>query len=873
MSLLRYPPQEIYDDLDVKINALTNQPTLHQIFDLVGRNGHARGGQLDLGTAVQKVCYSANADEENPKLRDVANIEVYTDRLRASTPVRPHTKCDMMTIIARVAFVESNPVVFELSNSGQFSIELHCVMPAKPITFRFQRPNGSSPVDLVVDPKNAIPDHRYWGISLGEDGTDSDSNYVTSYSGTNTLSDLFERSTRSIVDMIQDGGKLADMGWDEYNDNLRKLLNYQLLLAAKVEKVNRPLSYQIAEFVMWICQGIPKAFDLYSQGNIIAASKDTDKTHSVVGQTSAMRSLVPKLDLSTAQQVLKSRLDSATAFDTAYRKLQGQDANTKNIILFANVTLDKSIDSDRVYSFMTATAQQRLTDAQFTFLRANKEFQSLQTTLKEAQDKFKAGIESWKTRQTWKAVGEVFKGIVAVAGAIALAVAAPPVGAIAIGEGAAELGTAIEESKTAVSLWQEIKDIITTIKDVYGKIEPYLKKVQELVDSVSKIMDLIKSKKSMDDIHRKDIENFEIPAIKSDDITNATADWDIFLLQMNNLHEGIKGQVIGGADEFFLTINKMVVRGKAVLAAQMGLSSASDAYLTVVQQSLAQQRHTDRLRKVIPQIQGDQLAFRIIKLAFAERLLALRSWIVLDFRQYVASYAWNSLDTQPPITIDPLKDLGSFLNDAATLQALSAQVYSNVRAQTRVFSLSYRVSTVSEKNGNGTKNGNLAENGSITALSVPDNFIEDLRSKRSASFNINCENALFQSYGRIRLSKARIFLESSTDGDTTPVSLRISLGPSMKDLSLEKTQSSTASPESAIASRVLQFVTTESTFGFEYTGNNKDILMDGAFCGFRDSSSLLLSPFRTWTIAVDSITDLEAVNGIAVELVCEVTYL
>ncbi|KPA37137.1 hypothetical protein FLAG1_10066, partial [Fusarium langsethiae] len=790
------------------------------IFDLVGLNGHARGGQLDLGTAVQKVSYSSNADGEKPKLRDVANIEVYADRLRALTP----------------------------------------------------RPNGSSPIDLVVDPKNAIPEHRYWGISLGEDGADSDSNFVTSYSGTNTLSELFEMSTRSIVDMIQDGGKLADMGWDDYNDNLRKLLNYQLLLAAKVEEANRPLSYQIAEFVMWICQGIPKAFDLYSQGSIIAASKETDKTYSVVEQGSAMTSLVPKLDLSTAQQVLKSRLDSATAFDTAYRELQGQDANTKNVALFANVALDKSIDSDRVYSFMTATAQQRLTDAQFTFLRANKEFQSLQTTLKEAQDKFKSGIESWKTNQTWKAVGEVFKGIAAVAGAIALAVAAPPAGAGAMGAGAAELGTAIEEAKTAVGLWQEIKDIAAAIKGIYDKIEPYLKKVQELVDSVSKIMDLIKSKKSMDDIRSKDIDNLKIPAIKSDDITNATADWDVFLLQMNNLHEGIKSQSIGGADEFFLTINKMVVRGKAVLAAQMALSSASDGYLTVMQQSIAQQRHTDRLRKAIPQIQGDQLAFRIIKLAFAERLLALRSWIVLDFRQYVASYAWNSLDTYPPITIDPLKDLGSFLNDAATLQALSAQVYSNVRAQTRVFSLSYRRSAVSEKNSNGAKNGNFAENGSIAALSAPDNFIEDLRNKRSAFFNINCESILFQTYGRIRLSKARIFLESSIADDTTPVSLRISLGPSMKDLSLEKRQSAATNHQSAIASRVLQFVTTESTFGFEYTGN-RDILMDGAFCGFRDSSSLLLSPFRTWTIAVDSTTDLEAVNGIAVELVCEVTYL
>ncbi|KAL7755710.1 hypothetical protein ACKLNR_014237 [Fusarium oxysporum f. sp. zingiberi] len=869
MSLLRYPPQETYDDLDSKINGLTDQPTLYETYDAVGVIGHARGGQVELGTAVQRISNPPTTDSIKPTVRNVSQIEIYADRLTALTSVQLPSNCDSLTLVARVAFTEPKPVVFKLPDSSkQLLIELYCSQPALPITFNFQVPNRETLIKLVADPKEARSGHRYWGISVEPDGNSS----VTSFTDAKTLADFFANSTRSIVDMIQDGGKLADMGWDTYNDNLRRLLNYQLLLASKVEDVDRKLSYQIAEFIMHICQGIPKSFDLYSQASIIAASK-------VIEQGAAMTSLVPKLDLSTAHQVLRSRLDSAVAFDSAYRELQGQDVNSKNATLFANIALDKSIDSDRVYSFMTVTAQKRLGDAQNSFHRANKEFQALQQTLKEKQETFKSGIEAWKTKQTWKAVGEVFKGIAAVAGAIALAVAAPPAGAEALGAGAAELGTAIKETQDAVGLWQEIKGFVEAINKIYEKIEPYLKKVQELVESVSKIIDLIKSKASMDDIGNSDMAKLKLPGITGEDVTNSTADWDIFQLQMNNLYEGIKSQNIGGANEFFLTISKMVVRGKAVLAGQMALSSASDAYLTIMQQSIAQKRHTDRLRHAIPQIQGNQLAFKIIKLAFAERLLALRNWIVLDFGQYAASYAWNSLDTTPPITMDPMKDLGSFLNDAATLQALSAQVYSNVRAQTRVFNLSSGTAGIngtnsaSHGNGNGLKDISLAASGSIATLDLPNDFIDLLKSTRSTTFTIDCESPMFQYYGRLRLSKARIFLDTSTGSDTTPVSLRVTLGASMKDLSMEKRETSVTGPGSATAPRVLHFVTTESTFGFEYAGNDREILLDGAFCGFRDSSSLLLSPFRTWTVTVNSTTSLETVTGIALELTCEVTYL
>ncbi|KAF4943129.1 hypothetical protein FSARC_15032, partial [Fusarium sarcochroum] len=332
MSLLEYPSQETYDHLNRSINDLTAQPTLCEAFKVVGAVGHARGCQVDLNTAFQKITALPDSQETNSDAKDVDQVEVYADHLTASTPVRLPINCVLLTLIARVAFVEPKPVVVELPDGfDQVVIELHCARSALPITLTFQLPNGKTPVNVVVDPKKAEPGHRYWAIVVAVDGTSS----VNSGTDTATLTQLFESSTRSIADTIQDGGDMAAIGWDTYNDNMRRLLNYQLLLASKVEDFNPALSYQIADFVMGICQGIPKAFDLYSQASAMVASK-------VVNQGNTMTSLVPKLDLSTAQQVLKSRLDSASAFDSAYRELQRQDVNSNNASLLASVTLDKS---------------------------------------------------------------------------------------------------------------------------------------------------------------------------------------------------------------------------------------------------------------------------------------------------------------------------------------------------------------------------------------------------------------------------------------------------------------------------------------------------------------------------------------------------
>jgi len=214
MDALRAAPREMYADLDSRIYALTEEPSLYQQCDVVGVVGHVRGSALDLDRAIQSIVKFIKDNQGNGNnIQDVRQIEVYADNMTATDTVRPPSKCDFLTLITRVAFAGPEPVQVDLSaGSSNLLVELYCGLPTSPIRFRLQFPNVAAQEEVVLDPSLAIPNHRHW-VLVFKPG----SSFVKSVQSTDTVTGLFDNSTRSIVDMIQDNGKHSKMGWDKYN--------------------------------------------------------------------------------------------------------------------------------------------------------------------------------------------------------------------------------------------------------------------------------------------------------------------------------------------------------------------------------------------------------------------------------------------------------------------------------------------------------------------------------------------------------------------------------------------------------------------------------------------------------------------------------
>ncbi|KAI2630463.1 hypothetical protein GGS21DRAFT_491965 [Xylaria nigripes] len=358
--------------------------------------------------------------------------------------------------------------------------------------------------------------------------------------------------------------------------------------------------------------------------------------------------LVPKIDLSTAQLVLDSRLDSAAAFGSAYQELQGHEADSMNAKLFMNIALDKSVDSDHVYSFPSTMVRDRLDDAQNSFDKAHREFEELYLTLKERRDKFKEDLKGLEGRaksdhprqshrshlcRRWQHLPGLRR---------------------AFNDSG---GHCIDDAEQAFGVWEQIKNTTKAIQKIHASLQSYLKQMQELIVPINQIIDLVKNKSLWIALRTWTFqEGSSSRAIKihGDDVVNITAKCDEFHSKMINLYDQIKAENIEVAREFFLHITELVIRGKAFFSsAQTALISAGDAYLIVVQRHIAKQSHTHSLRRIIPEIQGSSRNFGIVKLAMAEHRLALRTLTALDFRQYLASYAWNCLDATRPIVLDP----------------------------------------------------------------------------------------------------------------------------------------------------------------------------------------------------------------------------
>jgi hypothetical protein len=232
--------------------------------------------------------------------------------------------------------------------------------------------------------------------------------------------------------------------------------------------------------------------------------------------------------------------------------------------------------------------------------------------------------------------------------------------------------------------------------------------------------------------------------------------------------------------------------------------------------------------------------------------VSVRTSVCLDFRHYLDGLTWYALEaSHSSLDLNPLKEIGEFYNDAATLQGAYARATAEIQPQTRKFKLNALLSTPNQDAG---KAGLAEANNPLTIQLDATNFSAD----RTAVLHIDPTAPCFESLGRVRMKRFAVFL----DGVSAPyISLRIGLGPLMYDLSID---------DSVVeATPCLAFSTTPTTMGFAYSmeGQQKDVLLDG------DLSTAVTwpSPFRVWTIQVGKDVDLSSVRGITLQIECAVT--
>lgn len=203
-----------YNDLNDKIYSLTEELSLYEQCDSVGVVGHVRSGEINFNKAITLLETDVqNRRNNGENVEDIRQIEVYADNLTATGLIQLPQRCDFTTVISRIAFAGDEPVQIKIpSDVDAHVLVLFCGLYSKPITFRVFFSGFPQPDDVILDPSKADNDHKQWVVLFTRGGCEAKSS-----SRTDTLTDLFERSSRSIIDIIQDNGIYSAMGWDKYN--------------------------------------------------------------------------------------------------------------------------------------------------------------------------------------------------------------------------------------------------------------------------------------------------------------------------------------------------------------------------------------------------------------------------------------------------------------------------------------------------------------------------------------------------------------------------------------------------------------------------------------------------------------------------------
>ena len=571
---------------------------------------------------------------------------------------------------------------------------------------------------------------------------------------------------------------------------------------------------------------------------------------------------MPQLAISSAKQVIDSHLVAVKAFDDAFRDFRNQEQNASNIIRFAKVALEASEDTDVKFAFLVDLARTRYDAAADSLRAATDTFQELYSEIPDARKNFEDGIRKWQTTHIAMEIVQGFMAVATIVGSIAVACVAPPAGAAAVGA-AAEIPQIAEGAAQGAKTLGIAAKIMAAVKKLFNKLKPGLEKAGGLVSAVTATLKLLRSLKHISNAESGSLDDINVSVAPGDDLINLNADWDSFGTEMASLYDPLKELNIAGAADYFLLMAKMVLRGKAVLAAQQAVTTTGDAYATVLAQQLMSNRQSERLRAALTRISGNAEALRLLRLSLFQRLIDVRASVALDFQQYIDGVSWYSLDSTQKINLNPLKDVGDLFTDTATLEAAVTQASASLRIQPRVFYLSTAKSA--------TGNSLAALRNNPATLNVGLNFADELKTTRNSIFTVDPTLGCFADFSRVRLLSFQIRLDGVTKAAAPVVSLKVRLGEEMSDLVATATQSQLLISN---ADRVAHFVTEPSTLGFAYENtDNAERESVAVLDGHIDGATLRPSPFRRWAIKIAPGVDLSGLTSVSLKMVCEVSVL
>lgn len=600
-------------------------------------------------------------------------------------------------------------------------------------------------------------------------------------------------------------------------------------MAAAMAYENPKLSLSILN---WIC-----AATKTTGGSLLGAQAQSLR-NSIAADKSGMISSVPSLNIYSCKQVLKSRLLAAKAFEDSFREYTSQERNASSWAYLAADLLRKSDQALEEYGFLSRLARKRYDEAVQAHSYAETQFRNTQKLVDEASEKFKEDVAAWEKKQKIEAAKDILMGLVAVGIAIAATVATAGAAAPAVAVTAANVASTASKVAMAIA---KIKEIIAKIKEIYEKLKPIIEKLGALFKAIQAMVTAIETAQAALDLP-KSLKEGDMKL----DALNATAQWDIFDIQIGLLEKQFADIGIPNQDQYLFALRSLVVHGKTYLQSQVNVVIRGDELATVQLRLRQQQASRPAIEDMMTRFEHNIDLVSVLKMAMFDRLLAIRALIYVDFNSYVNAYNYHTLDVNSPVKMSAVKPVVDYLADATRLQSAISAFGSKATIQRKLFTLDHAALGISLQQV-------------ATSLKEDGQF----------HFSVHPTSPSFEGFYRVRVVCARVRLHGIASSSTK--SLRLALHTTGRFVDIAPPR------EVPTASATYSFTGDARTVICETDIRDTNrITCDGNYGLAQDYTAQ--TPFTDWTVQLakggltaDEIETAD-LSALEVELLCDVRY-
>jgi hypothetical protein len=491
----------------------------------------------------------------------------------------------------------------------------------------------------------------------------------------------------------------------------------------------------IANWVQAATANCPAALDLHLQALSLGAG--------ILARTSSVP-FVPLLSRETYKQVVSSLTEAVVLYEGHLRDLH-RDATDAHARVAAAKNLQAQYAAALAYdSQLLAQAQDNVAAAAEATTTARQRFAVQSTAVDIERVTLKTGIELWKHQMILDAITSFGTALITfVASIAAMAIgdeaAAPAAGgAITSAAKAAkevtDIGAAVEGFDAQI-MGGGLLDLVAQMTKLWKVVDSF-KKLTEFLDHTAGLLTTIIPLTS-DLSAVGGFDHFSLPSF--DDIS-ADAEWEAFRVTSGGALAGMIKLGIDGAEQYHEALDKLVIYGKSLTAAQAAYLTSMQELAGRVGQLVMHQKLEAAITSEIVGLANSAQVDDTLATMLALRGLGLRQSLYLAKEGYSAAYRyWAMRPSQVTLSIAaPAEDLQA---DVATLDSDWANALTTFGT---------------------TRLQDFGSPASVTVEVDDPRVLDLLRSTMSAQIEVGLDDDAFHAFDRVRVGAMRVWLYGAT---------------------------------------------------------------------------------------------------------------